>query len=735
MEDARRLAGVFSLASQEAASELAARTTHAEACSSFEEAMSRLCGDGRVLPELAERAVEWGLDAEIHPERDAELGFMGIDTLRSKYLLRLNDGTLMETPQFLFMRVSLSKHLDSRALTVESYRRLSTGQFAHATPTLMNAGTPRGTLASCYLMQVDDSLDSIFEGVSECAQLSKGGGGIGMNITAVRGRGSHIQGSNGASNGITPMLKVYDATMGYVDQGGGKRKGVAAIYMEPWHADIEDLVRLRDPRGDPAESLFPALWINDVFMERVRDGGAWTLFDPPDVPEFLAAHGPAFTEAYEAAERAGLGVRTIRARSLYENIIKMQLRSGTPYMHAKHACNRSSNHAHLGTIGSSNLCGEIMQYSDTTETAMCNLASVNVSAFCSPPSEGSEGGSLASPEGEGDYDFEALADCVRFIVGELEIVMDLMHYRSRRSKISNDRHRPMGIGIQGLADAFVLSGLAYDSPEACELSRRIAETMYHAALDASITLAEEKGPHPSYEGSPLSEGILHFDHYPAVVSLDWAPLRARLAEHGARHSVFLAFMPTASTSRIFGNNECFDPYHRLLYVRRTLSGEYLVASKHFLRAVQRTLGDSKDAWARFGDELNAVDGRPKLLGDTWRLFPTIWDIKRETLFDMAIARAPFVDQAESMSLYVDLNAKEPRTDLYRQQMYAWNGGLKTLSYYTHQKTRVTTNIGPKLSGVPAVRSLTLPLGSKVPFSPDSVGAVCSLDGDCLMCSS
>ena len=321
---------------------------------------------------------------------------------------------------------------------------------------------------------------------------------------------------------------------------------------------------------------------------------------------------------------------------------------------------------------------------------------------------------------------------MRFIVGELEIVMDLMHYRSGRSKTSNDRHRPMGIGIQGLADAFVLSGLAYDSPEACELSRRIAETMYFAAVDASITLAEEKGPHPSYEGSPLSEGILHFDHYPdAVVSLDWAPLRARLAEHGARHSVFLAFMPTASTSRIFGNNECFDPYHRLLYVRRTLSGEYLVASKHFLRVVQQELGDDVSAWARFGDELNAVDGRPRLLG-SWHLFPTIWDIKRETLFDMAIARAPFVDQAESMSLYVDLNAPEPRTDLYRQQMYAWNGGLKTLSYYTHQKTRVTTNIGPKLSGVQVVSKVPK---VSVPFSPDSVGAICSLDGDCLMCSS
>ena len=317
---------------------------------------------------------------------------------------------------------------------------------------------------------------------------------------------------------------------------------------------------------------------------------------------------------------------------------------------------------------------------------------------------------------------------MRFIVGELEIVMDLMYYRSGRSKISNDRHRPMGIGIQGLADAFVLQGIAYDSPEALDLSRRIAETMYFAAVDASITLAEAKGPHPSYEGSPLSKGILHFDHYPdAVVSMDWAPLRARLAEHGARHSVFLAFMPTASTSRIFGNNECFDPYHRLLYVRRTLSGEYLVASKHFLRAVQRKLGDDADAWARFGDALNAVDGRPRNVLGAWNLFPTIWDIKRETLFDMAIARAPFVDQAESMSLYVDLNAKEPRTDLYRQQMYAWSGGLKTLSYYTHQKTRVKTNIGPKLSGAAS------------PDSPDSVTLTslseCSLDGDCLMCSS
>ena len=699
MEDARRLAGVFSLESQEAAAELAARVTREEVCGSFEEAMSRLCGDGRVLPELAERAVEWGLDADIHSERDAELGFMGIDTLRAKYLLRLNDGTLMETPQYLFMRVSLAKHLDSRALTLESYRRMSRREFTHATPTLMNAGTHGGTLASCYLMRVDDSLDSIFEGVSECAQLSKGGGGIGLDVTSIRARGSHIQGSNGVSNGIEPMLKVYDATMKYVDQGGGKRKGVAAVYMEPWHLDVDDLIRLRDPRGDPAESLFPALWINDVFMERVRDGGEWTLFDPKKVPELRALHGPAFTTAYEAAERAGLGGRTVRARDLYERIIKMQLRSGTPYMHAKHACNRSSNHAHLGTIGSSNLCGEIMQYSDDNETAMCNLASVNVSAFAG---EGSEG-----------YDFAALTACVRFIVGELDIVMDTMHYRSDRSKLSNDRHRPMGIGIQGLADAFVLQGLAYDDPEACELSRRIAETMYFAAVDASITLAADKGTHPSYAGSPLSKGILHFDHYPdAQTTLDWAPLRARLTEHGTRHSVFLAFMPTASTSRVFGNNECFDPYHSLLYVRRTLSGEYLVVSKHFLRAAR----DRGVDWARFGDALSEVDGRPRLLGDEWRLFPTIWDIDRETLLDMVIARAPFVDQAESMSLYVDLDGGRPRHNLAKQHMYAWRGGLKTLSYYTHQHTRVKTNIGPKLSG--------------------SVSATCSLaGGDCLMCGS
>ena len=676
---ARALAKVFSFDSQRLAAELEAINLKNEVGVTFSEAMRRLCADDRVLPRIAECAIEWALDDEIVSARDVELGYMGIDTLRSKYLLRSNEGDLLETPQYLFMRVSVAKHPTSKSDALKSYDYMSRGLFTHATPTLMSAGTPNGSLASCYLMHIPDSLDGIFEGVSEAAQLSRGGGGIGIDITHVRASGSHIQGSNGKSNGIRPMLNVFNATMSYVDQGGGKRKGVAAVYMEPWHADILDLVRLRDPRSDPMESLFPALWVNDIFMERVRDDEQWNLYDPADVPGFTDAYGPDFTILYEECDATPR--HTMRARELYQEIITMQLRSGTPYMHSKHACNRSSNHAHLGTIMGSNLCGEIMQKSSSEETAMCNLASINVSAFCGPDG----------------CDLDALRETVRFVVQEIDIVIETTTYRSERSKRSNMTLRPMGIGIQGLADAFVLCGFPFDSPEALDLSTRIAENMYFAAINASIDIQR-------HVRTPLSEGILHFDHYPdAKPTLDWEPTRARLIERGAAHSVFIAFMPTASTSRILGNNECFDPYHRLLYMRRTLSGEYLVSSKHFLRALHDAGIRTPEQWSVIGDALNTADGRPRLVDaipdHVKRLFPTIWDVKRRFALDMVIGRAPYVDQAESMSLYVDLNGtKAPRDNLYKQQMYAWKNGLKTISYYTHQNTRVKTNIGPTLSG-------------------------------------
>jgi ribonucleoside-diphosphate reductase alpha chain len=685
MLKARVQAKVFSYAAQQRAAELAAMATLEEVGCDFAEAMAQLAADNRVTEEVALAAREW--EYEIHHSRDAELGFMGIDTLRSKYLLRSNAGALLETPQYLFMRVSMAKHPEDRARALRSYELMSKGYFTHATPTMMNAGTPGGSLASCYLMHIGDSLDSIFEGVTECAHLSKGGGGIGLDITSVRARGSHIQSSNGTSNGITPMLNVFGSTMEYVDQGGGKRRGVAAVYMEPWHADVQDFIRLRDPRTMQTHSLFNAIWINDVFMQRVRDDGEWSLFDPKVVPHFIPLHGDRFTAAYEAAERDGLAHTVMKARALYGEIITMQLRSGTPYMHAKHACNRSSNHAHLGTINSSNLCGEIMQYCDPTETATCNLASINVGAFAT----------------NGAYDFKALRDTVYFVVGELERVMDMMHYRSTRSEVSNNRHRPMGIGMQGLADAFAMYGVPFDSTQAMELNTRIAESMYYAALDASIAIAQEKGPHHSYPGSPLSKGILHFDHYDCTTQLDWAPIRQRLAQHGARNSVLIALMPTASTSRILGSNECFTPYTRMLYVRRTLMGEYLVSSKHFLRAVHAEIGDDERAWAQLADALSEHDGRARLVESLpdhiKKLFPTTWDIKRKHALDMSIARAPFVDQAESMSIYVDLTdeKRSARDSICKQHMYAWKHGLKTMSYYTHQNTKQKARIGPKPS--------------------------------------
>ncbi|MGZ8549079.1 MAG: ribonucleoside-diphosphate reductase subunit alpha [Chitinophagaceae bacterium] len=611
------------------------------------------------------------LNASIIYERDYHFDFFGFKTLEKSYLLKVN-GKIAERPQHLFMRVALGIHKNDIDAAIETYNLMSEKWFIHATPTLFNGGTPKPQMSSCFLLSMkDDSIEGIYETLKSSALISQSAGGIGLNVHNIRSTGSYIKGTNGTSNGIIPMLRVFNDTARYVDQGGGKRKGAFAIYLEPWHADVFEFLDLRKNHGKEemrARDLFLALWVCDLFMKRVESDGQWSLFCPNEAKNLHTTHGAEFEALYERYEKEGKAKRTIPARDLWNAILDAQIETGNPYMLYKDAANEKSNQKNLGTIRCSNLCTEIIEYSDDKETAVCNLASISLPRFV----EGKK------------FNFEKLLEVTQIITKNLNKIIDNNYYPLEETKRSNFRHRPIGIGVQGLADVFMLLGLPFESDMAKILNKNIFETIYYAALVASKDIAKELGAYETFEGSPLSKGIFQFDMWNAQPSdrYDWDALRAGIKEHGVRNSLLLAPMPTASTSQILGNNECFEPYTSNIYNRRVLSGEFVVVNKHLLKDLM-SLGLWNDSMKQRIIAANgSVQNIEEIPANLKEIYKTVWEIKQRTIIDMSADRGAFICQSQSLNLFVE----QPNfAKLSSMHFYTWKKGLKTGMYYLRTK--------------------------------------------------
>lgn len=614
------------------------------------------------------------IDSAIIYDRDYSFDYFGFKTLERSYLLRMN-GQVVERPQHMLMRAAVGIHGVDIVSAIETYHLMSEKWFIHATPTLFNAGTPKPQLSSCFLLSmVDDSIQGIFETLSRCAKISQSAGGIGLSIHNIRATGSYIKGTGGTSNGIIPMLRVFNDTARYVDQGGGKRKGAFAVYLEPWHADIMEFLELKKNHGKEeqrARDLFYALWICDLFMERVKNNENWSLFCPNEAPGLCDTYGGEFEALYHKYEKEGKARKVVRAQDIWSAIIESQIETGTPYMLYKDAANRKNNQKNLGTIRSSNLCTEIMEYTSADEVAVCNLASLALPKFVN----------------DGDFNHEQLFNITRVVTRNLNKVIDVNYYPIPEAKNSNMRHRPIGIGVQGLADAFILMGFAFDSPEARKLNKEIFETIYYAALTESCAIAERDGHYQSFPGSPASKGELQYDMWGVEPSdrWNWTELKAKIGKHGLRNSLLLAPMPTASTSQILGNNECIEPYTSNIYTRRTLSGEYIVVNKHLLNDLIR-LGmwdeEMKEALIVSNGSVQHIVGLPQELKERYK---TVWEISQKAIIDMAADRGAFICQSQSLNLFVE-NATMGK--LSSMHFYAWQKGLKTGMYYLRSKAAV-----------------------------------------------
>lgn len=614
---------------------------------------------------------QFALEEMIDYKRDYQFDYFGYKTLERSYLLKVK-GVVVERPQDMFMRVAVAVAGDDLEEIRELYDLLSLGYYTHATPTLFNAGCKMQQLSSCFLLAMqEDSINGIYDTLKDCALISKSAGGIGLHIHNIRATGAPIIGTNGVSNGIVPMLKVFNETARYVDQGGGKRKGSFAVYLEPWHADIESFLDLRKNHGKEefrARDLFLALWVPDLFMERVENDAEWTLFSPHNTKGLSDLYGAEFTQKYQEYERMGLGVKTIKARQLMTQIIESQAETGTPYMLYKDACNEKSNQKNLGTIKSSNLCAEIMEVSTRDETAACNLASMALPKFVT---------------GTG-FDFDKLHQVTKVAIKNLDRVIDVNYHPTDKIEKSNHAHRPVGLGIQGLADVFFKMHLPFDSEEALQLNRDIAETMYHASLEASCEIAAQKGAYSSYDGSPISHGQFQFDLWDEQPSSrwDWSQLKRQIAEHGVRNSLLIAQMPTASTAQILGNNEAFEAQTSNIYKRQTLSGEFIIINKHLVSDLEeRGLWTSKirDAIILNNGSVQDIDAIPDDLQSVYR---TVWEISQKVIIDMSAARAPFVCQSQSLNLWL---ASPTFAQINAMHFYAWKRGLKTGMYYLRSK--------------------------------------------------
>jgi ribonucleoside-diphosphate reductase alpha chain len=614
------------------------------------------------------------LDAAIVHHRDYNYDFFGFKTLEKSYLLRMY-GKVVERPQHMLMRVAVGIHKNDIDAAIETYDLMSEKWFTHATPTLYNAGTPKAQLSSCFLLTMkDDSIKGIYDTLKNCAEISQAAGGIGLSIHNVRAKGSYIKGTGGESNGLVPMLQVFNATARYVDQGGGKRKGAFAIYLEPWHADIFDFLELRRPHGKEemkARDLFFALWIPDLFMKRVKENGKWSLMCPNECPGLADTYAEEFEALYLKYEAEGKFRRQINAQELWFHILDSQTETGTPYMLYKDHVNRKSNQKNLGVIRSSNLCTEIMEFTSADEVAVCNLASINLSRFVE----------------NNTFNFDKLYEITYIVTKNLNKVIDVNFYPVPEARNSNMRHRPVGLGVQGLADAFMMLRHAFDSEEARILNKNIFETIYYAALCASKDIAKKDGPYESFKGSPISEGQFQFDMWGVTPTnrWDWETLRKEIKEHGVRNSLLVAPMPTASTSQILGNNECFEPYTSNIYTRRVLSGQFMVVNKHLLKDLI-DLGlwseEMKNAIIANNGSIQPIDGIPQ---DIKELYKTAWEIKQRSIIDMAADRGAFIDQSQSLNLFMESPNYKKLTSAH---FYAWEKGLKTGMYYLRSRPAV-----------------------------------------------
>ena len=618
------------------------------------------------------------INSAIIYDRDYNFDYFGFKTLERSYLLRA-DGKVVERPQHMIMRAALGIHGEDIDSAIQTYNLMSEKWFTHATPTLFNAGTPKPQLSSCFLLTAtEDSISGIFETLTRCAKISQSAGGIGLSIHNVRAQGSYIKGTGGTSNGIVPMLKVFNDTARYVDQGGGKRKGAFAIYLEPWHADIEDFLDLKKNHGKEemrARDLFYAMWISDLFMRRVEEDAQWSLFCPNESPGLHDCYGGEFEALYHKYESEGKARRTVSARELWFKILESQIETGTPYILYKDAANNKSNQKNLGTIKSSNLCTEIMEYTSPDEVAVCNLASIALNKF------------VLINQDKREFDHQKLYEITRVVTRNLNKVIDINYYPVKEAENSNMRHRPIGIGVQGLADAFMLLRLPFDSEGAKTLNKEIFETIYFAAMTESMVLAQEEGPYQTYEGSPVSKGEFQYDMWGVTPSnrWDWADLKAKVAQHGVRNSLLVAPMPTASTSQILGNNECFEPYTSNIYSRRTLSGEYIIMNKHLLKDLI-DLGlwndDMKQLLMSHNGSIADIPGIPEELK---ALYKTVWEISMKDIIDMSADRGAFICQSQSLNLFI----QNPNFGkLSSMHFYAWKAGLKTGMYYLRSKAAV-----------------------------------------------
>jgi ribonucleoside-diphosphate reductase alpha chain len=652
------------------------------------------------------------LDSSIIYDRDFRYDYFGFKTLERSYLLKL-DGQIAERPQHMLMRVSLGIHKDDIKSAVKTYNLMSEGWFTHATPTLFNSGTPKPQMSSCFLLTMkEDSIEGIYDTLSQCAKISQSAGGIGLAMHDIRATGSYIKGTNGTSNGIVPMLRVFNDTARYVDQGGGKRKGSFAMYLEPWHADVFDFLDLKKNHGKEeqrARDLFYALWIPDLFMKRVEANEEWTLMCPNECPGLSDTYGEEFEQLYTKYEKAGKGRKTIKAQDLWFKVLESQIETGTPYMLYKDAANEKSNQKNLGTIKSSNLCTEIIEYTAPDEVAVCNLASVALPKYVT----------------EDGFDHDKLFEVAYQVTVNLNRIIDENYYPIEEARNSNLRHRPIGIGVQGLADAFILMRMPFDSEEAKKLNKEIFETIYYAAMTASKDLAIEEGPYETWKGSPISEGIFQFDMWNVKPTdrWEWDVLREEVKKHGVRNSLLLAPMPTASTAQILGNNECFEPYTSNVYTRRVLSGEFIIVNKHLLRDLVKEGIWNDTMRQKLMASNGSIQDIPEIPQELKDLYKTAWELSQKAIIELAADRGAYICQSQSLNVFME-NANFGK--LTSMHFYGWKKGLKTGMYYLRTKAAtdaIKFTVDKNVTSQPTAKEI-------------EAQVACSLDDpdNCEMCS-
>jgi len=717
------------------ASRIAVSNLHKNTIKSFSDTMKLLyeCTDsktGKHVPLLADDIWEIIqnnaelLDSTIIYDRDYGFDYFGFKTLEKSYLLKV-DGKVVERPQHMYMRVAIGIHHDDIEAAIKTYHLMSERWFTHATPTLFNAGTPKPQMSSCFLLTMkDDSIDGIYDTLKQTAKISQSAGGIGLSIHNIRATGSYIGGTNGTSNGIIPMLRVFNDTARYVDQGGGKRKGAFAIYLEPWHADVFEFLDLRKNHGKDelrARDLFYALWIPDLFMQRVENGGNWSLFCPHEAPGLHETWGADFEALYTKYESEGRARRTVKAQDLWFAILDAQIETGNPYLLYKDAANRKSNQQNLGTIKSSNLCTEIIEYTATDEVAVCNLASLALPRFVI----------------NGQFDHQKLYEITYEVTKNLNKIIDGNYYPVEEARNSNLRHRPIGLGVQGLADAFILLRLPFESDAAKQLNKEIFETIYFAAMTASKDLAKVDGAYATFQGSPASKGQFQFDLWGVEPTLrwDWYRLKDEVVKYGVRNSLLVAPMPTASTSQILGNNECFEPYTSNIYVRRVLSGEFVVVNKHLLKdLVDLNLwnDDMKNKIIFHNGSIQAIDEIP---ANVKEIYKTVWEIKQRNIIDMAADRGAYICQSQSLNLFVDTPSAGKLTSMH---FHAWKKGLKTGMYYLRtQAASQAVQFTVERQGGKMIEPLVNPSAVQVAQAEageDVIGPTCSMQDGCVTCS-